>query len=677
MPQRLQPAPPLVLTAGAERLLHWLARYPFQRAQDLVVALAPWERRTTVYAHLADLEQEHLIEALRAGIAGRKRLYALSPLGSYVLDGLAYQGDPTNGEKLARWQRWEHQGIGPCVQEGRERLVRLFPRLPLLLLVQEQMNSLVTHAGRALARSGHPASMVGWSWLRDYGLTFRTPRDQALRFQVEGALALCLRFAEDHASAVEAWYTLFVLYCPIDEVRLMRVRLDRLLRWRESAERTAVYSQMPPILILATTERQAEWWQQATRQAASQLRVDLPLGAMTCLPSGEEPVPNLWHATFRRLGTGEVCHLHELFHPWSAPAVPELLALRGEATDHTVVGAHGAKRELHLLLPPRLRTRSYALCDASAYARQPEPAQENRRNHTLEYRQASVTLTPRQWDILHLCFAHPFLSRDDLAQLLGLSHTTTNQLLAALEHVRYLACVDTIVGNRWQVAEAGLRALARLAGCHVHRLIRFPKEEGKPLVQRGVPGLLHQIRHTAGVYAFFAQLTQALAAVPDAGVRWWETGVISERHFSFQDKTYRFRPDALASVQCGARTTRFWLEWDRGTMTLKDLRVKFTTYAMYLVSREWASSSPTLPALLCVAPDMGQEQRLIKAARQYLVSVPRGFRLYTATAHLLMTQGILSPIWRPLERAPRPTPGVEGEAVPRLALFLDTQEKTQ
>ncbi len=652
----------LWLSPGSERLLHWLARYPLQRGNDLVVALAPWERRTSVYAHLAELEQQHLIECLHAGIAGRTRLYHLSPLGSYVIDTLLLQGDPESVEKRARVLRWEQRGIGPCIQAERAHLMRLLPRLPVFLLLQAQMNSLVMYAGPALARAGHQPDMIRWSWLREYALTFRTPRDEAIRLQVEGALAFCVRVAPEDE---EAWYTLLVLHCPLDDVRLMRTRLDRFLRWRESAERTAVYSQMPPLLILATTERQAEWWQQAAQQVASRLRVDLPLGAIACLPSVEEPFSNLWQAIFRRIGTKERCHLQELLHPWAAPLVPALLALRGEAR---AIRSSGDRHELSLLLPPRLRTRSYALAGASAHAR-PQAAD---RKPVEDYRQSSVFLTTRHWELLHLCFAHPLLSCEDLAHLLGIHHTTTSHLLALLEQVRYLVGVETVIGNRWQVGEAGLRALARLAGCPVHRLVRFPKDEGTPLVQRGVPGLLHQIRHTAGVYTFFAQLTSALAPVPKAWVRWWETGALSERHFLFQEKLYRFRPDALACVECGMRTMRFWFEWDRGTMTLKDLRVKFTTYRMYLASREWASSSPLLPALLCVTSDIGQEKRLIKAAQQYLIAVPRGFCLYLTTAPLLLTQGILGAIWRPVTLSSQPMAQVvECEAPRRIALFQD------
>jgi hypothetical protein len=43
-------------------------------------------------------------------------------------------------------------------------------------------------------------------------------------------------------------------------------------------------------------------------------------------------------------------------------------------------------------------------------------------------------------------------------------------------------------------------------------------------------------------------------------------------------------------VQLGERSLRFWLEWDRGTMKLQDLQLKFATYAMYLMVKSAEST---------------------------------------------------------------------------------------
>ena len=621
----------LVLSPGSLRVLRWLERYPFQRTQDLIVALAPWEKRTVVYERLAALEQYHLIEAVRPGIAQGKKLYHLSPLGASVCDAQA-QGE--------RHERWKQRGSAQVVREEREALVRVLPRLPVWAPVQDLVNGLVTHASAALTSQGRRASVVQWSWQRDYSHSFLGPREKVVRLRVDGALMLCLRYlaaSPQESDAVtdreEHWYTFLLLHCPLDDMRLLRMRLDRLLRWRESAERTAVYSQMPALLILATTERQAEWWQVAALQVAARLRVECPLGAVVRLPQHADALANGWSLSWRRLGTREVCHLHDLFRPQRQPALSDLLTGRGSS----------GKQATLVSVPGHLLTRGYALGGTvgAVSQRRISPVRE-----LCDYRLASLRLTRRHWEILLLFFSHPFLSQENLSLLLTLSQTSINVLLADLTRAGYLVGISTAVGERWRLAEDGLLLLARLASCHVQRLVHVAQEDEASLQQRGTPGLLHQIQHTAGVYGFFAQLCASLATVPDAQVRWWETGVNSEWHFSYREQTYRFRPDALACVQIGERAFRFWLEWDRGTMGKRDLQIKFATYAMYLESREWARSAPSLPALLCVTPEIGQERRMAEATRQRFGQGPTAFRVYTTTAPLLATQGTLAPIWQ-------------------------------
>lgn len=619
------------ISPQSERVLRWLERYPLQRTQDLVVALAPWQKRTSVYQQVRQLWQDHLLEELHAGVAHGQRLYHLSPLGGLVCAQRASQ------------ERWERLGITQVVREERSRLERLLPRLPVYLLLQDLVNGLVSHASKALAHQGRLARLVQWNWQRDYTHAFAPSRGEVVRVRADGVLAFCVRFdamVQAHSER-EGWVTLLLLHVPLDDRRLMQIRLDRLLRWRESAERSRVYRQMPPVLILATTERQAEWWHQAAVQVADRLRVDRLTGAIACPARSPEALANGWRLSWSRLATKEGCHLQELLHAFPQPGVPELRAEGSLTPEPRLLPPTG---QWQGVWPARMQKRTYAL-QPVARIRTPvetRPARPRPR----EERLTSVTLTPRHWEILHLCFAHPFLSRENLSLLLALSRTSINLLLADLVHAGYLTGVETPVDERWQVSEAGLRLLAGLAWCQVHRLVRLPLSPGKPLEQRGALGLLKQIRHTAGVYGFFAQLTQAYATLPNAQVRWWETGVLSERHFVYREKTYRFRPDALAEVALGQRRFRFWLEWDRGTMTPQDLRVKFATYAMYLTSREWAASSPILPALVCVTPEIGQERRMGEAATHCLTQAQASLRMYTTTASRLALQGILAPIWQ-------------------------------
>jgi hypothetical protein len=102
----------------------------------------------------------------------------------------------------------------------------------------------------------------------------------------------------------------------------------------------------------------------------------------------------------------------------------------------------------------------------------------------------------------------------------------------------------------------------------------------------------------------------------------------------------------LSEYRVGQQQMRFWLEWDRGTMYVRDLAVKFTSYASYIASREWAREHSMLPVLICVAPDIAQERRMQRVAQARLTS-PHGLVLLSTTEGLLIEQGPFASIWLP------------------------------
>ena len=132
------------------------------------------------------------------------------------------------------------------------------------------------------------------------------------------------------------------------------------------------------------------------------------------------------------------------------------------------------------------------------------------------------------------------------------------------------------------------------------------ESETSTVVQRGEAWLLQRIHHTAEIYSFFALLAQAARQEPKHVLSWWETGPVCERHYRVSEQWYNLRPDALAEYRVGQPQMRFWLEWDCGTMNVRDLTVKFTAYSHYIASREWAREHSVLPVLICIAPDISQ-----------------------------------------------------------------------
>ena len=108
--------------------------------------------------------------------------------------------------------------------------------------------------------------------------------------------------------------------------------------------------------------------------------------------------------------------------------------------------------------------------------------------------------------------AHPLLSDEELAELLGLERQSARSLLYTLHTLGCLETLTTSVGKRWHLCERGLRLV--VVGNHVH-LRNFAiasdaqaEEEVPHLHLRGEAWLLSHIQHTAGVYGFFATLAQ-------------------------------------------------------------------------------------------------------------------------------------------------------------------------
>lgn len=78
-------------------------------------------------------------------------------------------------------------------------------------------------------------------------------------------------------------------------------------------------------------------------------------------------------------------------------------------------------------------------------------------------------------------------------------------------------------------------------------------------------------------------------------------------------------------------------------MNVRDLAVKFSSYTHYFASREWAKDRSRLPLLICVAPDIAQEQGLQRVTQVSLSHTPAS-ELWTTTQELLNERGPLVPI---------------------------------
>lgn len=174
------------------------------------------------------------------------------------------------------------------------------------------------------------------------------------------------------------------------------------------------------------------------------------------------------------------------------------------------------------------------------------------------------------------------------------------------------------------------------------------------LTRSYLPTLLRYPAHTAGVYTFFATLLRDAESrrlhEDEQELVWWETGAACIRRYRYHLCWRNFRPDGAGEYLAGGvggRRIPFWLEWDRGTMGLRDLREKFVSYAEYVASHEWMhDASPVLPRLLVVTSNGAQQVRVAKALATTLSTV-HTLAIFVTTSEQAMSSGPLSDIWRP------------------------------
>ncbi len=622
------------------RLLLWLLRYPFQRADDLVVGVSHWASRATVYRHVQALVEHGLIESVLPKTPGAgKWLYYLSNLGLHML---AVHLDRPAGDLAERWHADE------------PGLLRVLPRVSTLLLLQNVVNGLITHAAGAMTTQGRRPQLVRWTWQRDLAYCFQY-RDQPMRFFADGAVALCLRPHQSGGSTEDRWYGLFLLFSELNDERLMRLRLERLLCWRESPKRWPAYQHMPPVLILATSMRQREHWQLAAEAAVLKLRLDPLVGAVVVLSSQVRNQMNPWLLPWRNLSSGAHCRLQQLLKPLPYTAFPLPLwseVGEDEGEERAARSSSTTSTAMHIVSPDRpARPRRLIRGNLAKRALQLTGG-ERREQEVIAL--LGLRLTARHWSILRLLLAHPLLSLDELAAML---ESQPNSVRCVLSELCRLACLESLpteVSKRWRLRERGLRLLAATNHLHIRNLAVMSVSEAESempcLIQRGEAWLFSHIQHTAGIYSFFAAL--ALAARQQSGqeLLWWETGAACERRYRVGEQWHNLRPDALAAYRAGPCLFRFWLEWDRGTMNARDLAVKFEAYAHYLASREWARERSTVPRLVCIAPEIAQEQRMHRVAQASLAPLS-ALGIWTTTEVLLKERGPLAPIW--LQGVPR------------------------
>ena len=614
-----------------DRLLLRLLQYPFSRAADLAFALNL--SRSTTYRQIMQAQEAGLLHIIYLSWYKNAMCSYLSTDGIERV-ALLLEVDPA---QLASW--W---GVG---ETG---LLRLLPHLSTCIPLQAFIHAFVAPMPQRFATNGQPAT-IRWHWVRNYQVQFTTKGKPAI-LHMDAALVCARRGTPaEETRYMSAFLLLDPGWTGTHDRHLMQRRLEAIFHFRESAQCRRHYQQFPPLLIVTPSLHQQHLWHTCAREVASHLRLAPLKGAVVILDStATMTLSSAWTLPWRTLGTGAVCRLDTLFQLVNRTELtPGMLAPRpmpermlyGVASRLPVVVGRYEKRARTLLAT--LRHTPMTPQDQDSVLSQ------KKERETIAL--LSLALSQRHVAVLHILYAHPLLSAEEIGTSMNVQPAT---ILRYLHDLRHTLCVRRLLtphGHRFHLVERGLRLMAttlHVSVTHVCEIRRTREEQQQPLQQRGLTHLTRQITHTVGIYSFVTQLQQRAQHTPGHQVLWWETGAHCARRAFFDHAWHNLLPDAALAYQITDHIEYYWLEWDEGTMSRRNIAAKLYAYKRYVDARQWSGEYPHPPLLLFVVPDAKQERLISSMVENILKRTPLVVRITTATR--LTMRGPMHPIWLPV-----------------------------
>jgi DNA-binding MarR family transcriptional regulator len=599
------------------RFLAWLLAYPASSAQDLASAFSL--HPATVYRHLGRLLAAGWLERI-TGYGGDAR-FLLTSHGTALLAQVLHQD---TDQLASTWQR------------GLNAPAKLLPRLRTIDHLHTFARHFFHYAPQALARQGH--AVVRWHLMRNWHAHFQVTASRIILVHAQAVLVWTVTGSQQDASHLWAterkhpaearWHSAFILLeSGLCDAALITARLRAWLRSQTALQREGASPafSFAPLLVLVQSERQAEVWRRAARQAvhAEGAEVLALVGAIARLCEQENP----WRQwVWRDLLTGAQLRLAPLFASLPAGCLPE--------------GVQAHLAALQDLL---------SACERTSEV----PMLHHRQEGKWQARPPLMVPSPRQRQLLTQLARTPYLSAEEIAAVLPrldgepLAASSAERLLRELAR-QGLAQRDLVVQEsqavwRWYLTEIGLRQVAAMHEVSLRHL-RRQAERMHWMMQR-------QAAHQAGVYGVIAAFHWAARATGEGiTVVWWDCGRGAERSYHYHGVQRNLRPDAELALRRegeGVSRLRLWLEYDTGSMNRRDLSRKMASYRDYWHARAWAAEGLTaLPRLLFIVPEHGQEERVREACFAVLSVAGVRLRVLVTTAAHLQASGPYGPIWR-------------------------------
>ena len=254
---------------------------------------------------------------------------------------------------------------------------------------------------------------------------------------------------------------------------------------------------------------------------------------------------------------------------------------------------------------------------------------------------------------LDLLFDWPWISRRDLAALLGVSEPRASQLIAPMEDCG-LAGRPSGAGGRLALTDKGLALLARRdrasVGAARRRWSVVPLDPQAPLDWRNVAGgrsrqLLRNLEHTSAVHSFLAAVTRQSHSL-DWEVVQLDPPARASRHFRHDGKLRSVHPDAFGVLRRGPVTWPFFLEWERRAVRPSTMAARLAPYLRYYSSHRPADDHGVRPAVLVVFDDEIASSHFLQVAQRKTRGASVSVPLWVSHRGAIETLGPLGPAWR-------------------------------
>ena len=258
-----------------------------------------------------------------------------------------------------------------------------------------------------------------------------------------------------------------------------------------------------------------------------------------------------------------------------------------------------------------------------------------------------AVLKPTEKDVLDRLADWPWIAREDLSDMIGLSPSRTSSLRLRLAKLGLVSRISLQGRRRLALSRRDRASVSRA----VQRWSAGAVEDSGAVEWRGVPGsrsrpLARTIEHTEAVHRFVGALVRQAKDIPGYRVSQVSPPHHAARYFRYRGRLRSIHPDAFGIVRAGGRIYPFFLEWERRALNPSTMAARLAPYLRYYSSSQPLDDHGRRPLVLVVFDDPLAEANFLGVARREMERNGVSLPLWASYKELLERVGPLGAAWR-------------------------------